>query len=77
MARAKKITTCINYKLESVVVEKFRHYAEAKGQSYTTALERIINGYIECKDYIDEKIENVTMKNEKDMLVDIRSKLGN
>lgn len=46
MARPKKDGTYINYYLDRELVEKLRDYAEDKGQTITTALERIIRDFL-------------------------------
>lgn len=51
MARPKKDGTYINYYLDRELVEKLRGYAEDKGQTMTTALERILRDYLEKSEH--------------------------
>lgn len=47
MARPKKDGAYINYYVDRELVEKLRDYAEDKGQTMTTALERILKEYLD------------------------------
>lgn len=47
MARPKKDGAYINYYVDRELVEKLRDYAEDKGQTMTTALERILKDYLD------------------------------
>jgi len=52
MSRPKKDGAYINYYIERELVEKLRDYAEDKGQTMTTALERILREHLIKKGYI-------------------------
>lgn len=47
MARPKKDGAYINYYVDRELVEKLRDYAEDKGQTMTTAIERILKDYLD------------------------------
>lgn len=47
MARAKKDGRFVNFYLDRELCEKLTAYAEEKGQTVTTALERILKTYFE------------------------------
>ena len=47
MAREKKDGRFINYYIKREVYEELKKYAEEKGQTMTTALERILEDYWE------------------------------
>lgn len=49
MAREKKDGRFINYYIKREVYEELKKYAEEKGQTMTTALERILIKYLEDK----------------------------
>ena len=51
MAREKKDGRYINYYIDREIYERFIEYAESKGQTATTALERIL------KQYLDERLD--------------------
>lgn len=52
MARPKKDGSYINYYIDRELVEKLRIYAEEKGQTMTTALERMIRDFLTKEGYI-------------------------
>ncbi len=52
MARPKKDGSYINYYIDRELVEKLREYADDKGQTMTTALERIIKDFLIKEGYI-------------------------
>lgn len=52
MPRKTKDSVPVSMRLEKTVYERLRDYAEDKGQTYTTALERIITAYL---DELEEK----------------------
>lgn len=52
MARPKKDGSYINYYIDRELVEKLREYADDKGQTMTTALERIIKDFLTKEGYI-------------------------
>lgn len=52
MARPKKDGSYINYYIDRELVENLRIYAEKKGQTMTTALERIIRDFLTKEGYI-------------------------
>lgn len=54
MSRPKKDGAYINYYIERELVEKLRDYAEDKGQTMTTALERILREHLIKKGYIKD-----------------------
>ena len=59
MARAKKDGRFVNFYLDRELCEKLTAYAEDKGQTVTTALERILKMYFEKyavnQDTVDKK----------------------
>ena len=55
MARPKKDGAYINYYVDRELVKKLRDYAEDKGQTMTTALERILRDYLERSESPAEK----------------------
>ena len=52
MSRPKKDGIYINYYVDRELVEKLRKYAEEKGQTITTALERILKDFLIKQGYI-------------------------
>ena len=46
MPKKMKDSVPVSMRLEKTVYERLRAYAEDKGQTYTTALERIITAYL-------------------------------
>ncbi|MBR3204507.1 hypothetical protein IKF81_02375 [Candidatus Saccharibacteria bacterium] len=52
MSRPKKDGIYINYYVDRELVEKLRKYAEEKGQTMTTALERILKDFLIEQGYI-------------------------
>ena len=52
MARPKKDGSYVNYYIDRELVEKLREYADDKGQTMTTALERIIKDFLIKEGYI-------------------------
>lgn len=46
MPKKTKDSVPVSMRLEKTVYERLRAYAEDKGQTYTTALERIITAYL-------------------------------
>lgn len=50
MARAKKDGRIINYYIDRVVFERLEQYAQERGQTMTTALERIIVQFLDEQD---------------------------
>ena len=52
MSRPKKDGMYINYYVDRELVEKLRKYAEEKGQTMTTALERILKDFLIKQGYI-------------------------
>lgn len=52
MSRPKKDGIYINYYVDRELVEKLRKYAEEKGQTMTTALERILKDFLIKQGYI-------------------------
>lgn len=52
MSRPSKDNVPLSMKIDRKVYDRFRAYAEQVGQTYTTALERIIVEYIEAKEQI-------------------------
>lgn len=50
MARAKKDGQHLNCYLDRELCERLKAYADDKGQTITTALERILKHYFDCID---------------------------
>ena len=50
MAREKKDGRFINYYIKREVYEELKKYAEEKGQTMTTAIERILEGCLKAGD---------------------------
>ncbi len=59
MPKKTKDSVAISMRLEKTVYERLRAYAEDKGQTYTTALERIITAYL------DEREQKLKEKEER------------
>lgn len=55
MAREKKDGRFINYYIKREVYEELKKYAEEKGQTMTTALERIFEDYFKNRDNVSNK----------------------
>lgn len=55
MPRAKKDGRYINLYIDQKIYEQFRAYAEEKGQTMTTAFERIVSEYLNAQDDNKEK----------------------
>ena len=56
MPRAKKDGRYINLYIDQKIYEQFRAYAEEKGQTMTTAFERIVSEYLNKQDE-EDKVE--------------------
>ena len=54
MSRPKKDGSYINYYIDRELVERLRDYAEEKGQTMTTALERILKDFLTREGYIEK-----------------------
>lgn len=50
MPKKIKDSVPVSMRIERLVYERLRAYAEDKGQTYTTALERIITAYLNEED---------------------------
>lgn len=50
MAREKKDGKHISYYIDRTIYERLKIYAEDKGQTMTTAVERIIGEYLDAED---------------------------
>ena len=50
MARPKKDGRYINYYIDRVIFERLEEYADEKGQTMTTALERILKQFFDKTD---------------------------
>ena len=50
MAREKKDGKHISYYIDRTIYERLKKYAEDKGQTMTTAVERIIREYLDTED---------------------------
>lgn len=59
MSRPKKDGAYINYYIDRELAEQLREYADNKGQTITTALERILVNHFKNE---DKKKENVSQK---------------
>jgi hypothetical protein len=57
MPRAKKDGRYINLYIDQKIYEQFRAYAEEKGQTLTTAFERIVSEYLNAQDDEKEKAD--------------------
>ena len=57
MPRAKKDGRYINLYIDQKIYEQFRAYAEEKGQTLTTAFERIVSEYLNAQDDENEKAD--------------------
>ena len=57
MPRAKKDGRYINLYIDQKIYEQFRAYAEEKGQTLTTAFERIVSEYLNTQDDEKEKAD--------------------
>ena len=57
MPRAKKDGRYINLYIDQKIYEQFRAYAEEKGQTLTTAFERIVSEYLNAQDHEKEKAD--------------------
>ena len=56
MARAKKEGTYLNVKLRQDIYDRFCQYAEEKGQTKTTAIERILEKALNDEDRKEKDI---------------------
>ena len=54
MPKKMKDSVPVSMRLEKTVYERLRAYAEDKGQTYTTALERIITAYLNEQEYKED-----------------------
>ena len=50
MARPKKDGRHINYYIDRMIFERLEEYADEKGQTMTTALERILKDFLDRND---------------------------
>ena len=57
MARPKKDGRHINYYIDRLIYERFEEYADEKGQTMTTALERILKQFFDKVDDGKEQSE--------------------
>ena len=57
MPRAKKDGRYINLYIDKKIYEQFREYAEKKGQTLTTAFERIVSEHINAQNEEKEKAD--------------------
>ena len=57
MPRAKKDGRYINLYIDQKIYDQFRAYAEEKGQTLTTAFERIVSEYLNAQDDEKEKAD--------------------
>ena len=57
MPIAKKDGRYINLYIDQKIYEQFRAYAEEKGQTLTTAFERIVSEYLNAQDDEKEKAD--------------------
>ena len=62
MSKPKKDCVPISMKMDSAVLERLTVYCEEKGQTRTTAIERIITQHL---DEYDKTHDNITIKNAK------------
>ena len=57
MARPKKDGEKVSLFLDKRTMERLRAYAEIKGQSLTTAMERAINGFLDAEEKPEEQLQ--------------------
>ena len=55
MTRAKKEGTYLNVKLRQDIYDRFSEYADKKGQTKTTALERILERVLDEEEQSEDK----------------------
>jgi len=60
MARPRKDYVILNVKLDRLLHDQFKSYADELGQTKTTALERILRKHLIDCGYIQEKKENMS-----------------
>lgn len=62
MPKPKKEGRFLNVKLENRIYDRFEEYIEEVGQSKTTAIERILKGFLDQRDEQKKQAENSLTK---------------
>ena len=62
MPKPKKEGRFLNVKLENQIYDRFEEYIEEVGQSKTTAIERILKGFLDQRDEQKKQAENSLTK---------------
>lgn len=62
MPKPKKEGRFLNVKLENRIYDRFEEYIEEVGQSKTTAIERILKGFLDQRDEQKKQAENSLKK---------------